>query len=119
MKLASILRSLGLALGLTAAAAAQTADGSYWSEYQKPANVTNVRALGTQMLIETPTEYHFFSGLHRKWVVHPVTAPTILGFTNAYCLFRDGNTVYGFSTRSGRVAALPTSGNSTKTMSPS
>lgn len=113
MKLASFLRSLGLALGLTTAAVAQSADGSYWSEYPKPANVTNVRVLGSQFLAETPTAYHFFSGYHRTWTVHPVTSPQILGFTNKYCLFRDGNTIYGYSIVSGRVAALPTSGNIT------
>lgn len=111
MTFATLFRSFALAGGLVAAAVAQTADGSYWSEYAKPAGVTNVRGLGTQMLIETPTAYHFFSGLHRTWVVHPVTSPQILGFTNSYCLFRDGNAVYGYSTRSGRVAALPTSGS--------
>lgn len=108
----SILSSLALLLPL-AVATAQTPDGPYWSEYARPANMTNFRSIGTLAMIETPTEYHFYSGLHRRWITHPVTAPIVLGVTNSYCLFQDGNTVYGFSTRSGAIAALPTSGNIT------
>jgi hypothetical protein len=92
---------------------AQAGDGSHWSEYALPPNVTNVRGLGSQVLVETPTALHFFSGQHRKWTVHPVTAPTIVGVANKHTVFQDGTTVYGYSTYTARVAALPTSGSAT------
>lgn len=109
MKL-SILPAQALALAFAAPILCQSSDGSYWNEYPKPANVTQIRGLGSLVLLETPTEYHFFSGQHRKWTVHPVVAPTLVGVANKQCVWRDGTTVYGYSTFSGQVAALPTSG---------
>lgn len=102
-----------LLAALAGAPRAQTSDGSYWNEYPRPAGTTNVRGIGSQVLVETPTDYHFFSGQHRRWTVHPVTAPTIVGFANKHCVFRDGTTVYGYSTFTGRVEALPTTGAAT------
>jgi hypothetical protein len=108
-----LFRTLLLAAGAALALPAQNDDGSYWNEYPRPANVTNVRGIGSQVLIETPTEYHFYSGQHRRWLVHPVTAPTIVGFANKHTVFRDGTTVYGYSTITAQIAALPTSGTAT------
>jgi len=108
MKLSSFLPALALAFA--APILCQSSDGSYWNEYPKPANVTQIRGLGSLVLLETPTEYHFFSGQHRKWTVHPVVAPTLVGVANKQCVWRDGTTVYGYSTFSGKVEALPTSG---------
>lgn len=102
-----------LLAALCAPAIAQTSDGSYWSEYPRPANTTQVRGLGSIVLIETPTEYHFFSGQHRKWTVHPVTAPTIVGLANKQCIWRDGSSVFGYSSFSGRVVELPVSATAT------
>lgn len=116
MPILPVARAFALALlvpGLSTALTAQSNDGSYWNEYPKPANVTNVRGLGSQVLLETPTAYHFYSGQHRRWLVHPVAAPTILGFANKHCVFQDGTTVYGYSTITAQIAALPTSGSAT------
>lgn len=104
------LAAAALACGL---AVAQTPDGPYWSEYPRPANMTNFRSIGSLAMIETPTEFHLYSGLHRRWIVQPVSFPVVLGVANRYCLFQDGTTIYGFSTLSGKVAALPTSGSAT------
>lgn len=61
-----------LAIALTGSLLAQS-DGSYWNEYPLPSNLTNVRQLGSLVLLETPTEgTHLYSGQHRKWTVHPV-----------------------------------------------
>lgn len=109
MKL-SILPAAALALAFAAPILCQSSDGSYWNEYPKPANLTQIRGLGSLVMLETPTEYHFFSGQHRKWTVHPVVAPTLVGVANKQCVWRDGTTVYGYSTFSGKVEALPTSG---------
>lgn len=109
------LRAAG-ALLLTATLAAQSDDGAYWNEHVLPANVTNVRGLGSQVLVETPTEFHFYSGLHRQWCVQPVTAPTNIGFANRHCVWQDGTTVYGYSATTNRVAALATSGSATATI---
>ncbi|MBL8753865.1 MAG: hypothetical protein JNK15_11260 [Planctomycetes bacterium] len=88
---------------------AQASDGAYWNEYPRPAGTTQVRGIGSIVLIETPTEYHFFSGQHRKWVVQPVTAPTLVGLANKQCLWRDGSSVFGYSSFTARVAELPVS----------
>jgi hypothetical protein len=101
--------SLSLLLLASAPAIAQTSDGSYWNEYPRPANTTQIRGLGSIVMIETPTDYHFFSGQHRKWDVYPVTAPTLVGVANKQCLWRDGNSVFGYSSFSARVAELPVS----------
>lgn len=108
---ASAFRTAALTLALAVPALGQTSDGSYWSEYPRPANLTQIRGLGSLVMLETPTEYHFYSGQHRQWLVHPVTAPVLVGVANKQCVWRDGSTVYGYSTFSGRVEALPTSGS--------
>ncbi|MCU0864404.1 MAG: hypothetical protein MUC36_11460 [Planctomycetes bacterium] len=106
-----LFRSLLLLTSLAAAPRAQSGDGSYWSEYPRPAGVTNVRGLGSQVLLETPTALHFFSGQHRRWLVHPVSNAVILGFANKHCVFQDGTTVYGYSSFTSKVVPLPTSGS--------
>ena len=108
------LSRLSLLVALAAAPAlAQTSDGAYWNEYPRPANTTQIRGLGSIVLLETPTDYHFYSGQHRKWVVHPVTAPTIVGLANKQCVWRDGNRVYGYSSFTARVVAVPVSPTAT------
>lgn len=109
MKL-SILPTAALAFAIAAPVLSQSSDGSYWNEYPKPANLTQIRGLGSLVMLETPSEYHFFSGQHRKWTVQSVTAPVLVGVANKQCVWRDGTTVYGYSTFSGKVVALPTSG---------
>ncbi|MFY9340935.1 MAG: hypothetical protein WAT39_00505 [Planctomycetota bacterium] len=113
MNARTLFRTLLFTAAAVSSLLAQNNDGSYWNEYPRPANVTNVRGLGSQVLIETPTHYHFYSGQHRRWLVHPVTAPTIIGFANKHTVFRDGTTVYGYSTITAQIAALPTSGSAT------
>ena len=109
----ALFRSLLLLASLAAAPRAQSDDGSYWSEYPRPAGVTNVRGIGSQVLLETPTALHFFSGQHRQWLVHPVNNAVILGFANKHCVFQDGTTVYGYSSFRSKVEPLPTSGSAT------
>ncbi|MFO1030246.1 MAG: hypothetical protein U1F60_04145 [Planctomycetota bacterium] len=104
-----------LAIALTGSLLAQS-DGSYWNEYPLPSNLTNVRQLGSLVLLETPTEYHLYSGQHRKWTVHPVTAPVLIGVANKQCLWKDSGVVYAYSTFSGVVEALPVSGTAVVNM---
>lgn len=99
-----------------ASAFAQSSDGAYWNEYPRPANATQYRALGSVVMIETPTDYHFFSGQHRQWIVHPVTSPTLVGLANKQVVWRDGSTVYGYSSFRSQVAALPVSASASVSM---
>lgn len=101
----SYLPGLALML-LTPLAAAQAADGPYWTRYAKPANATGFQMLGSAFVIESPTQVHFYSGQHRTWSVLPVTAPQPAIVTNSYAIVQDGNTFHAFSTRSGQVASL-------------
>lgn len=104
------LRGFILLAALAAAPAlAQTSDGACWNEYPRPANTTQVRGLGSIVLVETPTDFHFFSGQHRRWLVQPVTAPTSVGLANKQCVWRDGPSVFGYSSFTARVAELPVS----------
>jgi hypothetical protein len=95
---------------------AQSSDGACWNEYLRPANTTQVRGLGSIVMIETPTAYHFFSGQHRKWDVYPVTAPTLVGLANKQCVWRDGGSVFGYSSFSARAAELTVSPNAVVAM---
>lgn len=95
---------------------AQSSDGAYWNEYPRPANATQFRGLGSVVMIETPTDYHFFSGQHRKWDVFPVTAPTFVGIANKQAVWRDGSTIYGYSSFSAKAAPLPVSPTATVNM---
>lgn len=105
----TVHRLLLLSVLATAPALAQTSDGAYWNEYPRPANTTQIRALGSVVQIETPTAWHFFSGQHRKWIVHPVQSPTLVGLANKQCVWRDGSSVFGYSSFTAQVAELPVS----------
>lgn len=106
-----LLRTLLAGATLLGAAFAQNPDGPYWSEYPVPAGESAFRSIGTLAYSVTPTAIHFYSGLHRQWLVQPVTSAIVHGTANAYCLFQDGNDFHAYCTRTHRVASITTSGS--------
>jgi hypothetical protein len=109
----SLLAPLALLLSCIASNGLSQSDGPYWSSYPIPAGVTRFSALGTTGVVETPTATHFYSGIHRTWNVQAVNAPVVFGPTNSYVLVQDGSLIHGFSSRSGQVSTLSTSGSAT------
>lgn len=88
------------------ATAHHTPDGPYWTELALPAGTNgNASAIGTTVVLTTGSAVHCWSGITREWTVVPSTSGLVSNF-NAYAIIEEGNTLHGFSSRTGAVDSI-------------
>ncbi len=108
---------LGL-LSATPVASGQTAgDGPYWTSIPTPANFVSLQGLGSTIYLRTLTDVSFYSGITHNWTVIPISSPTVSVF-NDYAIVRDGNTIWGYSNRTGQAQAITVTASAVITNGP-
>ncbi|MCA8957378.1 MAG: hypothetical protein KDC87_14985 [Planctomycetes bacterium] len=98
-------------LGAASLSAQISHDGPYWNGYPLPANLQTVTSIGTQVVLQTTSAVHFYSGLLRTWTVLPVSSTAVVRVANRYSLVEDGLSVHAYSTATGEVQTLTVSGS--------
>ncbi|MCC7065594.1 MAG: hypothetical protein IT456_22505 [Planctomycetes bacterium] len=85
---------------------------SNWTTITMPANATTApNSIGTTTTFLTTNSVYLYSGVTKEWTVIPVAAPAPIFQANDYCIVRDGNLIHGFSSHTGTVSTITTSGS--------
>ena len=92
---------------------------SLWTTIPLPANASAPNAIGTTVTFVTPNNVHLYSGITKQWTVLPTAATTPSVFqANDYVIVRDGSSIHGYASHTGRVDTIPTSGAATVVSGP-
>ncbi len=98
------------ALALCGHGLAQSADGPYWSERPLPANVSSIVAVGSLVVVQTPTAVEVFSAVLRTWTSIPVGGAAVVHSGNNLCVVEDSGALHACAAHASGYATLQPAG---------
>ncbi len=96
-------------LGSTKGLLAQGGEGSHWNTIPLAMGTGRVQGMGTSVTVQKSNEVLFYSGILRQWTSIPVSANAKVSTHNAYAIVEDGNKVFGWSSRLGKIDSIAVS----------